>query len=185
MQIFSKDALDFKGQVRNLCKTQNICICGLLIALYIVLSLANITISEIIEIRFGFLAFIAAGMCGGPVMGFVVGFLGDMLNCLVRGFAYFPGFSLSYGLVGALSGFFIYRAKITRLRAAGCAFVEYLVSITLTSTWLYLMYGMPLKVIFTTRLIKCTLTFFVNIIIVYIFLEAFQRIMHQALPANR
>lgn len=184
MQI-SKEALDFKAQLKNLCKTQNLCICGLLIALYVVLSFANIALSNIVEIRFGFLAFIAAGMCGGPVMGFVVGFLGDILNTIVRGFAYFPGFSLSYALVGALSAFFTYKVKITKLRAVGAAFVEFIISITLTSTWLYLMYGTPLQVLLTTRLIKCTMSFFVNIVIIYIFLEAFQKIMRLALPTRQ
>ncbi len=184
MQI-SKEALDFKAQLNSLRKTQNLCMCGLLIALYVVLSFCNIVISSTLEIRIGFLAFIAAGMVGGPVMGFAVGFLGDMLNCLVRGFAYFPGFSLSYALVGVFCGLILYKSKVNKLRAAGCAFVEYLISITLTSTWLYLMYGTPLQVLLTTRIIKCTLNFFVNIVIVYIFLEAFQRILRAALPAQR
>ena len=82
MQI-SKEALDLKYQLQELCKVQNSCICGFFIALYVVLSFFNIPISSIVEIRIGFLAFIAAGMMGGPVMGFTVGFLGDMLNCFV------------------------------------------------------------------------------------------------------
>lgn len=184
MQI-SKEALDFKTQFRNLGKVQNLCICGLLIALYVVLSFCNIAISNIVEIRIGFLAFIAGGMIGGPVMGFAVGFLGDMLNCVVRGFAYFPGFSFSYALVGALCGLILYKSKLNKLRAAGCAFVEYIVSITLTSTWLYLMYGTQIQVLFTTRLIKCSINFFVNIVIIYVFLEALQRIIRAALPAHR
>ena len=184
MQI-SKEALNFKAQLNSLRKTQNLCMCGLLIALYVVLSFCNIVISSTLEIRIGFLAFIAAGMVGGPVMGFAVGFLGDMLNCLVRGFAYFPGFSLSYALVGVLCGLILYKSKVTKLRAVGCAFVEYLISITLTSTWLYLMYGTPLQVLLTSRIIKCTLNFFVNIVIVYVFLEAFQRILRAALPARK
>ena len=184
MQI-SKEALDFKGQLDNLRKVPNLCMCGLLIALYVVLSFCNIVISTTLEIRIGFLAFIAAGMVGGPVIGFAVGFLGDMLNCLVRGFAYFPGFSLSYALVGVLCGLILYKSRATKLRAVGCAFVEYLISITLTSTWLYLMYGTPLQVLLTSRLIKCTLNFFVNIVIIYVFIEAFQRIIRAALPAQR
>lgn len=184
MQI-SKEALDFKGQLAALRKVQNLCLCGLLIALYVVLSIFNIAISNTIEIRIGFLAFIAGGMVGGPVMGFAVGFLGDVLNCLVRGFAYFPGFSFSYALVGFFCGLILYKSRINKIRAAGCAFVEYIVSITLTSTWLYLMYGTPLQVLFTSRLIKCTLNFFVNIVIIYVFLEAFQKIVHAALPAQR
>ncbi len=184
MQI-SKEALDFKGQLANLRKVQNLCLCGFFIALYVVLSFCNIAISNTLEIRIGFLAFIGGSMAGGPVMGFAVGLLGDMLNCLVRGFPYFPGFSFSYALVGFLCGLILYKARVNKIRAVGCAFVEYLVSITLTSTWLYLMYGTPVQVLFTSRLIKCTLNFFVNIVIIYVFLEAFQRIMHTALPAQR
>lgn len=184
MQI-SKEAWDFKAQLANLCKVQNLCICGFLIALYVVLSFCNIPISNTLEIRIGFLAFIAGGMVGGPVMGFTVGFLGDVLNCLVRGFPYFPGFSVSYALVGALCGLILYRSRLTKMRAVGCALVEYVISITLTSTWLYLMYGTPIQVLFTTRLIKCTLNFFVNIVIIYIFLEAFQKIIRVAMPSHR
>lgn len=184
MQI-SKEAWNFKGQMNSMCKVQNLCICGLLIALYIVLSFCNIKLSDTLEIRIGFLAFIAAGMIGGPVMGFTVGFLGDVLNCLVRGFAYFPGFSLSYGLLGALCGLILYKSRITKMRAVCCALAELLISITLTSVWLYLMYGTPLKVLLTTRVIKCTLNFFVNIVIIYVFLEAFQRVIRAALPARR
>lgn len=184
MQI-SKEAWDFKGQIRNLCKVQNLCLCGLMIALYVVLSFFNIPISNTLEIRIGFLAFMAGGFLGGPVMGFAVGFLGDILNCIVRGFAFFPGFSLSYALVGFLSGLVLFKAPVTKMRAVACAFVEYIISITLTSFWLYLMYGTPLEVLLTTRIIKCTLNFFVNIVIIYIFLEAFQRIVHAALPERR
>lgn len=181
----SKEALDFKKQFQNLCKVQNLCICGLLIALYVVMSFFNITISSFLEVRIGFLSFMAAGMFGGPVMGFAVGFLGDMLNCLVRGFAYFPGFSLSYGLVGAVSGIILYRSRINKMRAAACAFTEFLISVSLTSVWLYFMYGTPLKVLFTTRFIKCTLNFFVNCVIIYIFLEAFQKIVRTAMPTKK
>lgn len=184
MQI-SKDALDLKSQLNSLCRAQNLSMSGLLIALYVILSYCNIVLSNTLEIRIGFLAFIAAGMLGGPVMGFTVGFLGDMLNCLVHGFSYFPGFSLSYGLVGALCGLILYRSRVTMVRTAACALVEYFISITLTSVWLYLMYGTPLQVLFTTRLIKCTLNLFVNVVIIHIFLEAFQRILRAAVPARR
>ena len=106
-------------------------------------------------------------------------------NSFVRGFSYFPGFSLSYALVGALCGLILYRSKITKLRAVACALVEFVISITLTSTWLYLMYGTPLQVLLTTRIIKCTMNFFVNIVIIYVFLEALQKVVRVALPARR
>lgn len=178
--LFSKEALDLQRQLCDLRKTRSLCMCGLLIALYVILSLCNIHITDTLEIRIGFLAFVAAGMAGGPVMGFTVGFIGDMLNCLVRGFAYFPGFSFSYALTGAFFGLILYYSKVSRLRAASCALVEYLVSITLTSAWLYLMYGTPLQVLLTSRMIKCTISLFVNAVIIYVFIEAFQKILRAA-----
>ncbi len=182
---FSKHALDFSGQFKELRKTQNLCICGLLIALYVVISAFNLRLSDTIEIRFGFLAFVAAGMYGGPVMGIMVGSIGDVLNCLVRGFALAPGFTLSYALVGMGCGLIMYRRPVTKLRAVGCALVEYLTAITINTYTLYLMYGTEIHVLFTTRLFKCTANFFVNIILVYVFLEAFQKVMHAAVPVKR
>ena len=184
MQI-SKEALDFKSQLNNLRRPQNLCICGFLIALYIVLSLYSIPLSDIIEIRFGFLAFLAGGMIGGPVMGIAVGFLGDTLNCFVRGFAYFPGFSFSYALTGALFGLILYKSRVNQVRAVLCALAEFLVSMFLTTFWLYLMYGTPLPVLISTRFVKCGLNFFANIILIYIFIEALQRIIRVAIPANK
>ena len=55
MQI-SKEALDFKGQLDNLRKVPNLCMCGLLIALYVVLSFCNIVLSSTLEIRIGLLS---------------------------------------------------------------------------------------------------------------------------------
>lgn len=184
MQI-SKEAWNFKSQLQSLCKVQNLSICGLLIALYVVLSFCNIVLTPDLEIRIGFLAFIAAGMTGGPVMGFTVGFLGDLLNSLIRGFAYFPGFSLSYALLGAICGLILYRSRLTKLRAVACTLVEWLISITLTTFWLYLMYGTPWKVLFMTRLTVCSIKIVIHAVIIYIFLEAYQRILRTAMPARR
>jgi ECF transporter S component (folate family) len=180
----SKEALDFHRQLNDLRKPQNLCICGFLIALYVVLSLCNIPVSQVVEIRFGFLAFIAGGMIGGPVMGITVGFLGDMVNCLIRGFAYFPGFSFSYAVVGGLCGLILYRTRISKLCAVACSLVEFLVSITFTTFWLYLMYGTPLQILVPSRFIKCGISFFINIVIIYIFIEALQRIIRVALPSR-
>ena len=184
MQI-SKETTNLKSQFKALRSTQGLCICGLLIAIYVVLSLFNIPVSQVIEIRFGFLVFIAAGMIGGPVMGFTVGFLADVVNCLIRGFAYFPAFSFNYGLLDAVSGLILYRSRVGRSRAVLCALTEYIISVTLSTLWLHIMYGYELRTLIISRFIKCTLSFVVNSILIYVFLEAFQRIAHTALPARR
>ena len=184
MQI-SKEAQNLDTQLKTLRSTQGICLCGFLVAAYVVLSLFNLPITEVVEIRFGFLVFIAAGMIGGPVMGFTVGFLADIVNCLIRGFAYFPGFSFSYGLLGAISGLILYRSRASRSRAVLCALAEYIISLTLSTLWLHIMYGFELKSLIISRLVKCTLSFAVNIVLIHVFLEAFQRFAHTALPARR
>ena len=42
MQFFSKDAFKFKEQLRNISTVQSICLCGLFVAAYVVLSFFNI-----------------------------------------------------------------------------------------------------------------------------------------------
>lgn len=183
MHLFSKEALDFKGQARNLGKVQNIAMCGLFIALYIVLSYFNIKISESIEIRFAFLILALAGYYGGPVMGMTVGIASDILSMLLtggQGSAFNLGFTFDYALIGFLFGLVLYRNRITVLRMIGGEFTHYFVCITLHTLWLGIMYGMPLKALAISRLVKCTLTFPIYVILLYLVLKAFSEVAVRA-----
>ena len=72
--LCSKNAFRFKEQLGCIHSVQGICLGGLFVSLYVVLSLFNIRFSEILEFRLAFLALAAAAFYGGPLMGMTVGF---------------------------------------------------------------------------------------------------------------
>lgn len=176
-KFISPEALNFSKQFRSLGKVQNICMAGLFMALYIALSMFNISIMKELEIRIGFLVFAGAGAFGGPVMGMIVAVCSDLLNSLVRGYPYFPGFSLSYALMGLAFGLIFYKTKMTAVRAVAGSLAEFLIASTLNTIWLHLMYGTEWHMLLTMRLIKNGITFFINIILLYVFLKAFSKIV--------
>ncbi len=179
MQLFAKDVFAFREQVQNMKKVQNLCICGLFAAVYVALSLANIRVSDVLEFRFAFLALVAAAVYGGPMMGMTVGIAGDVISYFTvpQSGPFFPGFTLSYAILGFLFGMVLYHSRITPLRAIMASVCDFLVSMTLTNIWLHFMYGMAWEALFTIRLVKCSISLVINAVLVYIFMKAFVKIM--------
>ena len=170
----------FGEQLKALGEVQNIAVCGFFIALYIVLSYFNIRITENIEIRFAFLSLAMAGYYGGPVMGLIVGAASDLLSMMMTagmGSAFFFGFTISYALLGFFFGMIFYRKKITGKTAEAAAAVHFLDSITLHTIWLHMMYGMPLKALFVTRLVKAAIMLPIDALLLYLVLRALFRIV--------
>ena len=184
MRIFSKDALAFGAQLRSMKKVQNLCLCGLFIAAYVVLSFFSIKMTQYLEFRFAFLALVAAASYGGPVMGLTAGMAGDIISCFVtpQSGAFFPGFTLSYALLGFLFGLILYHEKPTIPRTFAASFAEFTVASTLNTLWLHFMYGMEWKYLFTIRLAKNAISLGVNFVMIFIFMKAFSRILGQ-IPA--
>ena len=143
MQLFSKDAFAFREQFQNLKKVQSICLCGLFVAAYVALSFFSIKMTEFLEFRFAFLALAAAAACGGPVMGMAAGLTGDVISFFAapQTGPFFPGFTISYAILGFLFGLILYRAKITPLRAFAAGLAEFIIACTLNTMWLHFMYG--------------------------------------------
>lgn len=187
MQLCTKNAFRFKEQLGCIHSVQGICLGGLFVSLYVVLSLFNIRFSEILEFRLAFLALAAAAFYGGPLMGMTVGIAGDVISFFVtpQSAPFFPGFTLTYAVMGFLFGIFLYRAKITPGRALIGGLTEFTISCTLSTLWLHLMYGMPWQYLLTIRLVKNTIALGVYTVLLYVFLNAFSRILGAAGTASK
>ncbi len=188
MRFIHEDALDFKAQAAQLVRPQNIAIAGLFTALYIVLSYFNIRISSVLEIRWPFLILAASGMFGGPVMGLVVAILSDITSTILTGQAFFPGFTISYSLMGFAYGLIFFRSRITIPRALAGSTVEVLISMTLNTLWLSMMYGTPFMALLITRALKCSVMFFVNTALLYMILGMFRQViqaLHLSMQVTR
>lgn len=179
MQLCSKNAFHFKEQLGRIHSVQGICLGGLFVSLYVVLSLFNIRFSEILEFRLAFLALAAAAFYGGPLMGMTVGIAGDVISFFVtpQSAPFFPGFTLTYALMGFLFGMFLYHSRIILGRALVGGLTEFTLSCTLSTLWLHLMYGMDWQYLLTIRLMKNTIALGVYTILLYVFLNAFSRVL--------
>lgn len=179
MRLFSKDAFAFREQLHNLRKARNLCVCGLFVAAYVALSFFSIKMTEFLEFRFAFLALAAAAAYGGPVMGMAAGLTGDVISFFAapQTGPFFPGFTISYTLLGFLFGMILYRSRITPLRAFAAGLAEYVIACTLNTIWLHFMYGMEWEYLITIRLIKNTVSLGVNTILLFVFMKAFSRIL--------
>ena len=185
MKLFSKDAFAFREQFHNLKKIQSLCICGLLVAAYVALSFFSIKMTEFLEFRFAFLALAAAAAYGGPVMGLTAGLAGDVISFFAapQTGPFFPGFTISYAILGFLFGLILYRSRITPLRAFGAGIAEFIIACTLNTIWLHFMSGMEWKYLFTIRLMKNAVSLCVNTVLLYIFMRAFSRVLANVSPA--
>ena len=87
----------------------NIAYIGALIALQVVLgNLVQIAMLSK-QLNFGFLPIAAAGYLFGPVGGLLVAALGDLIGTVLFGTgAYFPGFTVTAALAGAVYGFLLF-----------------------------------------------------------------------------
>lgn len=177
MQIINKQAFNFKQQIANMSKLSNLIFMALMVAMYIIVSYFDISITQAIEIRLGFIIIATAGMLGGPLMGLCVGSLGDVVKMLVtggKGSAFFFGFTISYALMGFLFGLVLYRCKVTVGRAIAASICEFLISIFINTYNLTILYGNPYKALFISRLPKSSIMLVINSVLLFVILKALQ-----------
>ena len=158
---------------------QTLAIAGVLVAMNIVLSrFVSIPIGTSLRISVSSVPIILAGIWLGPVAGGCCGFLGDLLGCLISGYAPNPLLSVSAILMGVLPAlllklFRVNSAKSTENKFADFAllYLRFLAAIGLTmlvtsqgfSTYgLALMYGQPFWAQWFLRLPQSILLLFVN-----------------------
>lgn len=121
---------------------------AMLLALRIVLGFfANGTVAffdNSVKISGSFLPIAVTGVMFGPIPAALVGALGDIISFIINpvGGAYFPGFTISGLLTGAIYGFAFYKNNVSIIRVIIAWFVNMLVVETfLSAFWLYFLYG--------------------------------------------
>lgn len=90
---------------------------GLFISLDVILTRYLAFQTPIIRISFGFLPIALSGIMFGPVIGGVTGMVADIIGMIIfpRG-PYFPGFTISAFLTGAIYGLFLHKKERSIIR---------------------------------------------------------------------
>jgi ECF transporter S component (folate family) len=153
-----------RSSAGELARVSTIAVAGMLVAVGVALSFTKIVLSPVLEISFDFLPLAAGGLLYGPVVGGIMGVVGDVLGYLVRpNGPFFPGFTLNALISGSLYGFFLYRRPVTWSRViAVSAVLIVVINLGLNPLWLSVMYGKAFVVLLTGRLLKNAVMFPIN-----------------------
>lgn len=138
--------------------TLRLIILAFLIALEIVLTRFCSINTPIVRIGFGFLPIAVAAILYGPIWAGGIYALGDILGMMLfpTGGAYFPGFTLSAFLVGAIYGFVLYGHQVTVKRTlVASTIVAIFIHLLLNTYWLTILLGQGYLALLPVRIVKC------------------------------
>lgn len=147
----------FKSSAQELKSVQVLAICGVLLALRVVLGFLEVTIFTSYRISFSVLPVSLSAYMFGPVIGAIMGALGDLVTLIIKptGAINF-GILLSQALSGAIMGLFLYKRPISFKRDIFANVVTMLVcNIGLTTSSLALAYGKTYFYFLPGRALTC------------------------------
>lgn len=163
--------------VRHFGSIASIAVCGMLLALVVILSFFTVNVSPLLKIGFSFLPVAASGMLFGPVAGGVVGALGDVITFMLHPTGpYFPGFTLDGFLSGFVYGLIIYGRPVTLRRSlVAKAAVTVLVSLLLNPLWLSVLYGKAFFAVVSARVAANLVQLPVNVALLFAMLKVMEK----------
>ena len=163
-------------------KSKKIVLSALLLAILIIFSRFVSIKTEILVISLNFLPILTSAIWLGYKYSTLIAALGDFIGAILFPFGpYFPGFTLSAAITGAIYGIFLHnkgnqlenKKLIIRLIFSSIL-VLFGVNIFITSFWLHILYGKAYVAIIVTRLITQIVMLHVQVITIYI-IEKFTR----------
>ena len=147
--------------------TSKIVYIGVLTAMEIVLNRFLSINAWNLKIGFSFVPVAVAGMLFGPLPAAVVGALGDFVGALVFPIGpYFPGFTVTVFLTGAVFGFFLKGKPSVPKVLAAVGINQLILSLLLNSFWISVLYGSPYLPLLGTRAVQCAVLIPVEIIVI-------------------
>jgi ECF transporter S component (folate family) len=137
-------------------KTRIIAFVGLLVSIEIILTRFLSFQTPIIRIGFGFIPIAFSAIMFGPAIGGLTGAIADVVGMIIfPKSAYFPGFTLSAFLSGAIYGIFLYRKPVTVVNVSkSVLLITILVDLGLNTLWLSMITGKAALVLLIPRLYK-------------------------------
>lgn len=160
----------FKVSWENCRKVRVLTAAAMLVALTVILSFFTIYITQSARFSFSFVPMAMGGMLFGPVVSSIIGVLSDIIGYIIKPTGpYMPLFTLNALITGMVYGIFLFKKKPTLKNIVTAQIiVTILVDITLNSCWLVLLYGQGFAAILPLRILKSTLFFPVQVLILYL-----------------
>ena len=161
--------------------TRTLTLTALLTALEIVLSRFLSISAWNMKIGFAFVPVVIAALLLGPVWAGVTAALADFLGAVLFPVGpYFPGFTLTAFLMGAVYGLFLNRRQSIGRILAAVAVHQLALSLLLNTLWISLLYGSPYGPLLITRLPQCVLLAVVQIVVIQALVRLLPRLVRSA-----
>lgn len=166
---------------KKICKTvfntRTLVTLAILVAMEIVLSRFLSISAWNTKIGFSFVPIVVAAMLYGPLAGGLVGALGDFMGAILFPIgAYFPGFTLTAFLMGAVFGLFLYKEQTVPKILGAVTVNQCALSLCLNTLWISILYGSPYGPLFVTRIVQTVILFAVQTVTIIALARVMPRI---------
>lgn len=156
----------------NMNKTKKLAYISLLIALQVVLGRFAGIMTPVVSINFSFIPLIINAILFGPFYAAASSAVADVISAFLfpQGLGiYFPGYTLSAALNGLIYGLILYRKpkRLWRISFA-CIMQGILISLGLSTYWVYMMTGKSYLAVLPTRILQNAIMIPVKIFVIWI-----------------
>lgn len=154
---------------------------ALLLAISVILDQFTLELSPTLKIGFGFLVTGLCGMLYGPVVGGLMGGVGDILKFIIKPTGtFFFGFTLNAILAGILYGLFFYKNRVTVLRCVLCkALANAVINILLNTLWLSILMGKGFYALLVPRVTKNLIALPIEVFLLWLILSQLSKVFKQ------
>lgn len=162
-------------------KTKKLILAAMLLSILLVLSRFLSIKTSFLVISFSFIPMMLCGVYLGPKYSLAVAALGDLIGALIFPFgAYFPGFTITAGLMGFIYGIFLYKnpnkeikdkAFILKLILSSLI-VQIGIKVIIESAFLNIMYGKAYIAVILTRITTQAIMLPIQVITIYLLEKA-------------
>ena len=136
--------------------TRTLTTLAVLVAIEIVLSRFLSFNTWNMKIGFGFVPVVVAAILYGPVEAGITAALADFIGAILFPIGtYFPGFTLTAFLTGAVFGLFLHKEQRWPGILASVGINQFVLSLFLNTLWISVLYGSPYGPLLATRVIQC------------------------------
>lgn len=170
---------NFKDSANEFGNVKSLVTAALLIALHTVLAyFVSFQVTASLRISVSFLANVVTGAMFGPVVGFVCGGVGDLVQFVLKPTGpFFWGWTINAALAGLIYGAFLYNkfprpGKVIDVKflirvALVLTLDTLLVNVLLGTYWVNMMYGKGFVFYLTSRFFKNVIQLPINIVLTY------------------
>lgn len=170
-------------------KNKKLILSAMLLALLIVLSRFVSIQTQILVVSLSFIPIMMSAIWLGPKYSAIIAALGDLIGALLFPFgAYFPGYTLSQFISGAIYGLLLYnnnkemsnKELIVRLIISSILSLG-IVSIGITSFWIHIQIQKAYLVVITSRVITQLIMLPIQVMTIFVLEKATRKFVNEYL----